>query len=106
MKTDPFQKNLLPKQALDVYLPEPDRVPTEATIHDTGPMLMLPKYGSHDIIAEQTPYERFFSADKSQEKKTKKFMSERAPLDISGGGGGQLTPLTPRLRHWRGTLAE
>ena len=50
-----------------------------------GPKLMFPKYGPHDIIAEQTPSERVFSVGKSKEK-TKKFMSERAPLYISGGG--------------------
>ena len=83
VKTGPFQKNLLPKQALDVYLS--DRVPTEATIHDTGPKLMLPKYGSHDIIAEQTPSERFFSARKSEEKR-KKVHVGAGPSRHFGGG--------------------
>ena len=57
---------MLPKQAIDVYLP--DRAPTEASIQD--PKLMLPKYAPHDIIAEQTPSEKFNSR-----QVTKKFIS-------------------------------
>ena len=59
-----------------------------------GPKLMLPKYGPHDIIAEQTPSEMFFSAGKSQEKKNKKVHVGAGP-SRHFGVGGQLTPLTP-----------
>ena len=69
---------MLPKQALDVHLP--DRAPTEATIQAK---LMFPKYAPHDIIAEQTPSEVLQQAS---HKKT--FMPEPAPIDISGEGGG------------------